>query len=351
VPDDAETLTRTAAEVAPREAWYAAIASQRLAGKPVAARVLEHDVALWRDGSGRARAVQDRCVHRGAQLSLGEVTDDALACRYHGWRYGADGACVHIPSLVTGQTIPRGAAVRAFPCAERDGYVWIWTGVTAPTSEGPAPIADFNRFNWVQGIVTLKAPALAVIENNLDWCHPVFAHPYTHGQFFLNQALGFREYEIEMRLTERGLVVFAPATADAETPIPADAQVALEFELPDRVTVAFASGPQGPMRIVMHMVPLGAGESRQEWMVSTGPVAAGEAPKLQWTDEPNAIFEQDRLVLESAHLAIAREGHGFERSVEADAPTLLARRVYAAAAERRWPDARLRARRILKVRS
>ena len=86
-------------------------------------------------------------------------------------------------------------------------------------------------------------------------------------------------------------------------------------------------------------------------MVSTGP--AGAPQTIGWADETPEIFEQDRLVLESAQLAFDREGHGFERSVEADAPTLLARRVYALASEGRWAEGRsaLTQRRVLKVRS
>ena len=352
MPDDAhQPATDPDLAIAPREAWYAALASQRLGEAPVAARVLDHDIALWRDQSGRANAVENRCTHRGAQLSLGDVTAGAIACRYHGWRYGGDGACVHIPSLLDGQSIPRGIAVRAFPCVERDGYVWLWAGDGAPTLPGPEPIAAFDRFDWLQGALTLQASALSVIENNLDWCHPVFAHPNTHGQYFLNQALGFREYAIEMRLTDRGVVVFSPVVGPAD-PIPPDPQVSLEYELPDRVTVAFA-GPQGLVRIVIHAVPVGPGACRQEWMISTGPAESGRGPAVRWSDEPSPIFEQDRVVLESVQLAAAREGRRFERSVEADAPMLLARRVYAAAAQGHWPAARagLTARRILRVRT
>ena len=347
--DDLETLTDVVALVAPREGWYAAIASQRLVDKPVAARVLDWEIALWRDGAGTAHAVQDRCAHRGAQLSLGEVTDGLIACRYHGWRYGGDGACAHIPSLYASDTVPSGIGVRGFASAELDGYVYVWIGEGSPKPAAPARISDFERFNWIQGALDLDCPALAVIENNLDWCHPVFAHPFTHGQFFINQALGFREYEIELRLTDDGLVVFWPPTADPSKAVPTG--VGLRFELPDRVTVGFSSGPQGPMRIVMHMTPTGPASCSQAWMVSQGPSAG--APELQWSDETHPIFEQDKLVLESAQRAVAREGHRFERSVEADAPTLLARRIYAAAAARTWPAsaAAWPRRRMIKVRS
>jgi len=309
-------------------------------------------MALFRDADGVARAVHDRCVHRGAELHLGEVTDGALACRYHGWRYGGDGRCVHIPSLMGGQEVAKGVAVRAFACAEADGYIWTWMGEGPPVGDPPR-IDEFSQSNWLQGSLALECSALAAIENNLDWRHPVFTHPFTHGQFFANQAMGFQEQAVEMRRTERGLTAFTPPTANAADPIPGTALVGLVFELPDRVTVAFNVGPQGPMRIVIHMIPTGAASCRQEWMASTGLAPAGSARAVAWTDEAQPIFEQDRLVLESVQRAVAREGHAFERSVEADAPTLLARRIYALACAGRWKDGRggLAERRVLRVRS
>lgn len=329
----------------PREFWYPAMASQRLADKPSAARVLDCELALYRDGDGRARAVLDRCIHRGAQLSLGEVKDGELACRYHGWRYAGDGACVHIPSLVAGKAVPAGMRVRGFPCVEKHGYVYVWMGDGPPRGE-PAGAPDFDCFNWAQGVLELECSALALIENNLDWCHPTFAHPYTHGQFFVNQALGFREQTIEARPTPGGLVVFGPLLEGVHEP--SEAAVRLGFELPDRVVVDFSNGPQGRSLVVMHIVPTGERTSRQEWMVSTGPATGGE-PSLVWTDEPQAIFEQDRVVLESLQRAVDREGHGFERSVEVDAATLMARRIYRAAAQAATVAPPKR--RLIKVRS
>jgi hypothetical protein len=166
----------------------------------------------------------------------------------------------------------------------------------------------------------------------------------------MNQALGFQDYELELRLTERGLAVFSPPAPEPAAPIPSEATV-LDFEAPDRVTVRVAPRPQGPLQVVMHMVPLGPGACRQEWLVAIAPATPGEPPKVQWSDAPHPIFEQDRLVLESVQRAVALGGHGFERSVEADAPTLLARRVYAAVAQGRWPDPHLTSRRLLKVRT
>jgi len=339
-----------AATDAPTEGWYAALASSRLTHAPAAVRVLDQSLVLFRDQDGRPHAVRDRCIHRGARLRLGEVTEGALACRYHGWRFAGDGRCVHIPSLTAGEAIPEGSGVRAFPCLESEGYVWAWMGDQLP-GLALEPIEAFDQFDWVQGALELKCTALLAIENNLDWCHPVFAHPKTHGMYFINQAMGFQEQTIEVRLSGRGICVFAPPTADADAP--PDPTVSLTFALPDRVTVAFSLGSQGPARIVMHLVPTGAATCRQEWLASTGPADPARGPRIVWTDETNPIFEQDRQLLESIQEARTREGRGSEWSVEADVPTLLARRVYGLACAGRWEQERrdLVHRRLIRVRT
>jgi phenylpropionate dioxygenase-like ring-hydroxylating dioxygenase large terminal subunit len=335
---------------APRNAWYAAVASSRLADAPVPVKLLGWNLVLFRDSEGRAHALHDRCIHRGARLRLGEVVGGALACRYHGWRFAGDGRCVHIPSLADGASIPQGARVRAFPCLERDGYAFVWIG-DAPPADGPEPIEAFRDFDWIQGSLELGCAALLAIENNLDWCHPVFAHPRTHGMYFLNQALGFRDQSIEVRLTTHGLSV-STAPADAQEAASSLAG-SLTFALPDRVTVAFSMGRQAINRIVMHLVPTGPTSCRQEWLVSTGAADPSQGSKVVWIDEVNAIFEQDRELLESIQQARSSEGDAIELSVEADIPTLLARRVYALACSGRWETERhhLSHARVVRIRT
>jgi phenylpropionate dioxygenase-like ring-hydroxylating dioxygenase large terminal subunit len=328
----------------PRRGWYIASPSCRLMDKPLAARIADQHLVLFRDAEGRAHALIDRCSHRGVELSLGRIEDGALACGYHGWRYDGSGQCTHIPSLTEGRLIPKGCAVRSYPTVEQDSYVWVWIDASAPSPKLPPPIPGFAEAGWKQGTVALECTALAGIENNVDWCHPVFAHPFKHEQFFANQAMGFREHQYEVRLTPTGLTAFAPPAAKAEDPI-ASTFVRLTFDLPGRVTVGFGAGKSAT--IVMHFVPTGESTCRQEWLIRQ------PESGLVWSDEEPIVFKQDRLLIESAQRWRNREGTLPERSVEADVSTLLVRRIVALAAEGRWESERdrLLARRVVTVRS
>jgi nitrite reductase/ring-hydroxylating ferredoxin subunit len=55
-------------------------------------------LVVWRDAIGHLHVWEDRCPHRGMRLSFGVVRGETLTCLYHGWRYGGDGGCRHIPA-------------------------------------------------------------------------------------------------------------------------------------------------------------------------------------------------------------------------------------------------------------
>jgi vanillate O-demethylase monooxygenase subunit len=80
---------------------------------------------VFRGAGGVISALEDRCVHRLAPLSLGRVEGDALRCMYHGLLYDPNGKVTQIP----GQTmIPGRACVRHYAVAEQSGWIWVWMG-------------------------------------------------------------------------------------------------------------------------------------------------------------------------------------------------------------------------------
>jgi phenylpropionate dioxygenase-like ring-hydroxylating dioxygenase large terminal subunit len=328
-----------------REHWDIACAASRLQAAPRAVKVLDDELVVFRDASGRPQALLDRCCHRGAPLSMGRVVDGTLACAYHGWQFDGSGRCVHIPSLVEGRPVPRGCGVPAYPCVEQDGYVWVWTGAAQPPSP-PQAIDGLAQRPWVQGSRERRCASVRSLENSLDWCHPAFVHAGNHPQSQRIEERGFEEHAYEMRLLAGGMTVFAPPTAGDGEPVPHDVHVAVSFQLPDRVTV---HRPQAGVRVVMHFVPTGDGTCRMEWLLHhPGLTGTGVA----WSDEEGQIFEQDRIILEACQRQYDQAREPFEQSVEADACTLMLRRIVQLAHEGRWETERhaLRQRRVVPVR-
>ena len=54
-----------------RGMWYPVLASWEVGNNPVGITRLEQQIVVWRDGEGQIHALEDRCPHRGARLSMG----------------------------------------------------------------------------------------------------------------------------------------------------------------------------------------------------------------------------------------------------------------------------------------
>src|SRR5271155_3548384 len=105
--------------------WYVAAFASHLAQKPVARMICGKPVVLFRTADGAAVALEDRCIHRGAPLSLGECERGNIRCPYHGLEFDGSGRCVVIPGQAR---IPEAAAVASYRLIERDALLWIWAG-------------------------------------------------------------------------------------------------------------------------------------------------------------------------------------------------------------------------------
>ena len=132
--------------------WYfAALSGDLKRGKLARYELLGEPVLLGRSSSGQLFALRDICPHRAAPLSAGgfhrETSGaETVECPYHGWRFGADGACVAIPSLVADQAMDVGRIrVRRYPVAESQGLVFVWAG-SDPRAAGeptePPPVFE-----------------------------------------------------------------------------------------------------------------------------------------------------------------------------------------------------------------
>lgn len=164
-----------------RNDWYVGCFEADLAeGVPVSVPILGERIVLWRSGD-TLFALEDRCVHRAAALSLGRCEGANLRCMYHGILFAGNGEAVEIPGQ---DIIPPGAHVRAWPVAVRHGMVWVWMGDAEKVEEGLLPElfpgVDLDDYLTGSGTLDFEAEATLISDNLLDFSHL----PFVHGESF-----------------------------------------------------------------------------------------------------------------------------------------------------------------------
>jgi phenylpropionate dioxygenase-like ring-hydroxylating dioxygenase large terminal subunit len=169
--------------------WYAVEFADRLGVKPLRVTVLGQHLALYRTPEGRAVALSDLCVHRGAALSGGAVKGDRIVCPYHGWEYVPDGQCKKIPANPCTLSIPLKARVDSYPVQERYGFIWVFLGDLPEAERPPMPampeleqlIEHGGKFRAVQGEFLWRANYERILENGCDISHGPFVHAGSFG--------------------------------------------------------------------------------------------------------------------------------------------------------------------------
>lgn len=165
-----------------RDHWFPVAEVADVDPGPVAVTLLSQPLVLYRV-EGTLVAAPDRCPHREAPLSLGTVTDSGLACAYHGWQFGAGGACIAIPSSGERAAIPPAAHLSCVQVTERYGLVWVSLGNPAPAAGIPVIDHDsdpaFRRINT--GVEVWRAAATRMVDNFLDVSHFPWVHAGTFG--------------------------------------------------------------------------------------------------------------------------------------------------------------------------
>ncbi|MEL7350021.1 MAG: aromatic ring-hydroxylating dioxygenase subunit alpha [Cyanobacteria bacterium P01_A01_bin.116] len=164
-----------------RRFWYPVMPLTALSDGPKAFELLEEPLVIWLDDQGEPAAVRDRCCHRTAKLSLGNVDQGRICCPYHGWEFNSNGTCLKVPQLKAGGTIPASYRVDSYRCRQRYGYAWVC--LEEPLADIPkiAEADDPNYRLLPEFYETWGCAGLRVMENELDLAHPTFVHTTTFG--------------------------------------------------------------------------------------------------------------------------------------------------------------------------
>ena len=180
-----------------RNCWYPVSFFQDLPkDRPYSFSLYDEPLVLFQNLEGKLTCLRDLCPHRAAKLSDGQIIDGKIECLYHGWQFGSDGECLHIPQLPDNAKIPGQAAVKSFPVVERQGIVWMWAGELGAADKKLIPtIADLEKPEFVTTDFMSDRPydQTYFIENALDPAHFPISH---HGSLSNRQNAQPLEMEV-----------------------------------------------------------------------------------------------------------------------------------------------------------
>lgn len=219
-----------------RNCWYVVGWSHDYQpGKLQALSVINEPLVAYRKADGGLVVMEDRCCHRLAPLSLGQIEGDDLRCMYHGLKFAPSGQCIEIPGQ---EQIPRDYAVRTYPVVDRYSWVWVWMGEPALADPSLIPeCVPLDSPDWMLGWDQLEMNAnfMLVLDNLLDLTHLSYVHRAPNSLGAGN--MGWATTRPKITRLERGVrsVRWMPSTP--MTPfqrgigLPTDA-----YELVDRLT-------------------------------------------------------------------------------------------------------------------
>jgi phenylpropionate dioxygenase-like ring-hydroxylating dioxygenase large terminal subunit len=162
----------------PRDCWYVAAGGSEVTRTPMARKLVDESVMLFRKENGDAVAMSNYCPHRGFPLSESRVIGDTVECGYHGMLFNTEGKCLRMAGP---GGIPNVMRVRTFPVVEKRHYIWIWVGDPAkadPSLIPSAPYEDDDSFDHQYYYpLPFNGNFQLARDNLLDATHVSFLHP------------------------------------------------------------------------------------------------------------------------------------------------------------------------------
>ena len=329
------------------DAWYVAAWDDEIGAAPLARRILDQPVVLFRDAGGTIAALDDMCLHRGAPLSRGCVVENGIECGYHGMVYAPDGRCIAIP----GQGhVPAKIRVAAHPTVVRDRIVWIWMGEPAEADADAIVRVPHlsDRAHWPSkhAMYPIAAAAELMIDNLMDLSHVGFVHRSTIGgtpQSHVDAIMDVESTDRSVRLTRWLLNSPTPPTYRIALPSLAeriDRGQEFEFFPPSTVlqwTGAVDAGPgiydpaaqtDGIRTRLFHgLTPSTSTSCFYFWSVANGFAPDVEAVTQALFDEVARAFEEDRAMVEAQQERISERGESSLVNIGTDGARVPMRRI------------------------
>ncbi len=301
-----------------RNCWYMAGWSEEVGeGGSLARTIAGQAIVFFRDGSGELAALQDRCPHRFAPLSAGQVELDGIRCGYHGIAFDRYGACIDNPHGVASSAL----CARSFAVCERHTAFWVWLGEPDRAAEHTIP--DLSFIDAVPPLARIASylPTAAnyelLTDNILDLSHADYLHA---------SSLGGMMTSAETTCREDGDTVFVSwEAADCEPPpafrpqLPDGARahiiIAVEWQAPAVMVLTVNVREAGaPMReedtsFTLHLMTPESARSTHYFFCNTRPDRQDDAEFTAFLRGTltQAFAEEDKPMLEAQQRALADE--------------------------------------------
>lgn len=282
-----------------RSCWHPVADQASIGDAPLAVELLGQPLVLWRDGAGALHAFADRCPHRGTRLSLGRVCEGRLECAYHGWQFGGDGQCIHVPA-VPGFEPPPSHRATSFALSLAYGLAWVRL---ADDADGKAELprfeaeADARLRKLLVGPYEVATSAPRIVENFLDLAHFGFVHEGWLGD---RQHTELAAYEVSLGpegLLATGCKAWQPQSNRLSTE---GSWVEYGYAVPAPFTAVLSKAPaqQDGYResIALFICPIEPERSRVWFRMAVPDFDSSDAELRAFQQQ---IFSQDRPVLES----------------------------------------------------
>ena len=238
-----------------RNIWYQAGWGAEIDdGQMLARTLLGKPLLFFRDETGTAIALFDRCPHRFAPLSAGKLADGTITCGYHGLVFAGSGRCVHNPHGPTTGAI----RVQRFPVVERHTALWIWMGDEDRADPDLIPDLSFidatPETARITGLLPTRADYRLLVDNIMDLSHADYLHPTTLGGTFT---------DAKMTVTQQGDAITVVYFAENCEPAPA-IRVMVPPPLRADVRIEARWYPAGVMVIAASAYPTGQPRAPEE---------------------------------------------------------------------------------------
>lgn len=302
----------------PMNQWWVAGFSWDLGDAPIARKILNRPIVLFRLPSGEVGALEDRCCHKELPLSCGKVEDGGLRCGYHGLLFNRTGTCMEIPGQ---ERIPSKAKVISYPVTEQDKIIWVWIGASPeelPAEPPPSyPIHAQPGFFVGGGAYHYDAPYQLIHDNLMDLSHLGYVHLKTIGG---NAPV---HMNAETKVSGEGDVVrLVRLMPDSEPPPtyraawPFEGRVDRWQEIEFHVThVRIWTGAMNPgsgrfddpdragfhMRGFHGITPETETTTHYFWSVATNPHPARENAAQTVVEQTAATFDEDKTIIEAQY--------------------------------------------------